>query len=206
MDIQRIKLLVQLKFCCKIFFFLLILSLCEWRIGNAQTELMAWGNITGIRVEGQLMEFETSLMVAGKDWTATNETGRERQSPKYHRDGQTQVVKTEMSGIKFTEEVLDKGLGNAIIDISAEAVKDTLIDGVYFCLTLSGNNYSDVMVKLNGSSKGKPASAYISEGKKSMKFAVKSLIFESAKRKIELNFNNSSTVFFHSPGSSQGCK
>ncbi len=29
----------------------------------AQPEVMAWGNLTGIRVEGQLMEFESNLRV-----------------------------------------------------------------------------------------------------------------------------------------------
>jgi hypothetical protein len=35
----------------------------------AQTEVMAWGNLTGIRVDGQLMEFESSLRLVNPDWT-----------------------------------------------------------------------------------------------------------------------------------------
>jgi hypothetical protein len=37
---------------------------------SAQTEVMAWGNMTGIRVDGELMEFESSFRVVEKDWSA----------------------------------------------------------------------------------------------------------------------------------------
>ena len=49
----------------------------------AQPEMTAWGNITGIRVEGQLMEFETSLQLVGPDWSYTLPTYKERQRPQY---------------------------------------------------------------------------------------------------------------------------
>jgi hypothetical protein len=48
---------------------------------------MAWGNLTGIRVEGQLMEFESSLRVVEKGWQHYNATGKERQRHnRYHID------------------------------------------------------------------------------------------------------------------------
>jgi hypothetical protein len=69
------------------FCFILLSSLLISSRLSAQTEVMAWGNITGIRVEGQLMEFESSLSVIGKEGAVISATGRERQRPKYHRDG-----------------------------------------------------------------------------------------------------------------------
>lgn len=58
---------------------------------------MAWGNLTGIRVDGQLMQFESSLSVVEKGWMNYNATARERQrqrqSPKYDRDDQKQTSK-----------------------------------------------------------------------------------------------------------------
>ncbi len=72
---------------------------------NAQTEVMAWGNITGIRIDGQLMEFESSLRVAGREWTAVNATGKERQRPRYDREGDTQTVTTEVGSVKFLQVV-----------------------------------------------------------------------------------------------------
>lgn len=51
-------------------YFIMIIIACIIIIGpanilkvSAQPEVMAWGNITGIRVEGQLMELESSLRI-----------------------------------------------------------------------------------------------------------------------------------------------
>jgi hypothetical protein len=33
-----------------------------------QTEAEPWGNITGIRIDGQLMAFESNISVVQKDW------------------------------------------------------------------------------------------------------------------------------------------
>lgn len=118
----------------------------------AQTEVMAWGNLTGIRVEGQLMEFETSLNVIGKDWVSVTATGKEKQQPKYHREGETQTVNTELGRIKFVQSVRENETGSAIVDIRSIAQKDTLIEGVYFCIDLPGKYYSDGTIRINGSS------------------------------------------------------
>src|ERR1035437_7514527 len=80
---------------------------------DAQPEVMAWGSITGIRVEGQLMECESSIRMVGKGWSYINATGRERQQPKYHRDDQKQIVKTSIDGVRFTETINDCGKGCA---------------------------------------------------------------------------------------------
>jgi hypothetical protein len=161
----------------------------------AQTEVMAWGNLTGIRVEGQLMEFETTLSVVGKDWVSVTATGKEKQQPKYHREGETQTVNTELGGIKFVQSVRENGTGSAIVDIRSIAQKDTLIEGVYFCIDLPGKYYSDGTVRINGSSKEQAISALCSDGNKLRKFSVKSIALESAKRGLAMTFNTSSDIF-----------
>jgi hypothetical protein len=161
----------------------------------AQTEVMAWGNLTGIRVEGQLMEFETTLSVVGKDWVSVTATGKEKQQPKYHREGETQTVNTELVGIKFVQSVKENGTGSAIVDIRSIAQKDTLIEGVYFCIDLPGKYYSDGTVRINGSSKEQAISALCSDGNKLRKFSVKSMALESTKRGLALTFNTSSDIF-----------
>jgi hypothetical protein len=74
----------------------------------AQTEVMAWGNLTGIRVEGQLMEFETSLKVVGKDRISVTATGKEKQQSAYYREGEIQTVNTELSGPLFVDIFIGK--------------------------------------------------------------------------------------------------
>jgi hypothetical protein len=118
----------------------------------AQPELMAWGNLTGIRTEGQLMEFESSLRVVDRGWTAYSTTGKEKQQPSYHRSGNEQIVTTAIGKIKFTERVKDCGNDCADISVVANAERDTLVEGSFFCIALPGKYFSDADVHLTNSS------------------------------------------------------
>ena len=53
--------------------FLLILSAYFLSIAwaSSQPEVYPWGNISGIRVDGELMELNTTLGFVGADWSAT---------------------------------------------------------------------------------------------------------------------------------------
>lgn len=54
---------------------------------TVHSEVMAWSNITGVRMDGELIDFESSLCV-GIPGGKMEKTGRERQSHvRYHRDG-----------------------------------------------------------------------------------------------------------------------
>jgi len=46
-----------------------------------------------------------------------------KQQPKYHREGETQTVNTELGGIKFVQSVRENGTGSAIVDIRSIAQK-----------------------------------------------------------------------------------
>jgi O-glycosyl hydrolase len=161
----------------------------------AQTEVMAWGNLTGIRVEGQLMDFETSLQVVGKNWSVINATGKEKQSrPSYHRDGITQTVTTDFGGFQFSEIVKENGTGSAIVSVTAKAVKDTIIDGVYFCIDLPEKYYGNATVRLNGSGKRQLLSGLVSSAEKNRKLSTKSIIAESEKRQLSISIDGVSPV------------
>ncbi len=114
-----------------------------------QTELQAWGNITGIRVQGELMGFESSLRVVGTNWSSVNSTGKEQQSPKFSRDslGQ-QVVVTQLGGISFTETVGDAGTGKARVTIRFASARDTSIAGLFFCIRLSKSDYDGGSIRI----------------------------------------------------------
>lgn len=109
----------------------------------SQTELQAWGNITGIRVQGELMGFESSLRVVGNSWSSVTATGKEQQSPKFSRDSLGhQVVITQLGGISFTETVADAGPGIAFVTIRYLSSRDTSITGSFFCIRLSKADYN----------------------------------------------------------------
>jgi hypothetical protein len=165
---------------------------------NAQTEVMAWGNITGIRVEGQLMEFESSFRVVGKDGSVINVTGRERQRPKYHRDGLTQTITTELGGIRFLEVVTDNGAGKASVLVTSTALKDTVIDGAYFCLDIPDRYYSAGTVQfITGKTKGKPIdlAGFPALNEKQQIKSADGVAFSSENRQIEISLNVVSPVF-----------
>lgn len=108
---------------------------------SAQSEVMAWGNITGVRIDGQLFDFESSIVVVGKNRSFVHATGKERQArPQYFRDGDTQTVSTEIDGIRFTQIVTDLSKGKAHVEINMESDTTLNLDGVYFHIQQPINN------------------------------------------------------------------
>ncbi|NMC37824.1 MAG: hypothetical protein GYA41_05830 [Bacteroidales bacterium] len=173
-----------------------VVSVFCYRLG-AQSEVMAWGNLTGIRVDGQLMEFESSLRVVEKGWNSLTATGKERQRPKYDREGDKQTVNTEIRGIKFTEIVEECGKGCALIRVNVSSEKDTIVEGVFLCFDLPGVLYSEANLHFTGGSGiSKISKASISplNNNKPLKVRSKGFIVESAKRKIEVVFGSTASV------------
>jgi hypothetical protein len=74
---------------CLYIFLSLILSAGSYIKALAQPECMAWGNLTGIRVEGQLIEFESSLCLIGSSLMQVTHTAKEQQRPRYRLQGKT---------------------------------------------------------------------------------------------------------------------
>ena len=62
----------------------------------AQPEVMAWGNLTGIRVDGYLFEFNSSMCVAQTGMSSLFRTGREQQDNSYARDGKIETVTVQL--------------------------------------------------------------------------------------------------------------
>ncbi len=116
---------------------------------NAQAELMPYGNLNGIRIKGQLMDFNTSINVVGSSWHKINATAKEHQRPKFRRDGDIQTVNTAIDSLVFTETVEDIGKGKIRMNITCDVRKDTSITGVYLGLQLPKNAYvnSEVSIK-----------------------------------------------------------
>jgi hypothetical protein len=106
----------------------------------AQSEFAPWGNIMGIRQQGQLFDFETSLKVVGKDGN-TASTAKEAQRPHYVRDGNKQIVTTNIDSLFFKETVTDIADGKISVNIQLNIKKDTVLDGVYFCVSLPDKDY-----------------------------------------------------------------
>ncbi|HTI11950.1 MAG TPA: hypothetical protein VL832_25425 [Puia sp.] len=129
----------------KVFVYTILLSaatLAGFRAA-AQAELAPWGNLTGIRVGGQLMEFESRLVLVRKDWTDILFTGKEMQRPKYERKGGDRIVTTALDQLTFIEKVRDSAAGSAIVTVGMEAMGDQVATGVYLSFALSMDIYKN---------------------------------------------------------------
>lgn len=154
------------------FVWLFALVLCGLAMPTmAQTEVMAWSNITGVRVDGELIDFESSLRV-GDVKTYAEPTKKEWQQPQYHRFGDTQEVVTNVRKVKFIQRVTDIEKSRVHISLSAES-DTTMNQAAYFCLTLTPENYKNAKIK-TGSRK---------------------VTITSETRRLELKLNKSMKVF-----------
>ncbi len=114
----------------------------------AQTEVEPWGNITGIRIDGQLMEFESSLRLVGKDWSSIAYTALERQRPRYSRNGDTQTIVTRIDSSNFNEQVEDIGKGMVRVMITVNAKSDTYRSDAFFSIALPDQDYTEGTMQL----------------------------------------------------------
>jgi hypothetical protein len=122
-----------------IFFFLSCLSAsCVL----AQPEMEPWGNMTGIRIDGQLMDFESSIRLSMNDKMLA--TAKEKQNPHYARSGNAQVVSTHLDSLYFVETVEDAGAGIARIKLSWTAHAAIKIEGAFFSLDLPEHRHLEV--------------------------------------------------------------
>lgn len=107
---------------------------------TGQTEVMAWGNLTGIRVEGELMDFETTLVVGG------SHSGRERYTYRYERQGDVRVSTSTIERVTFAERVTDTAQGRC--HVSLQLASDTTLDvPAGFCLHLNAEKYATASIK-----------------------------------------------------------
>ncbi|MEO6723421.1 MAG: hypothetical protein ABIN67_23845 [Ferruginibacter sp.] len=142
----------------------------------AQAEVEPWGNITGIRIDGQLMEFETNLSVIKNNGANVKATGQERQRPKYTRNGNQQIITTAIDNFSFTEIVEDTGVGVANVTIQLTSKGNDTITGVFFRLSLPMQYYSIGNIQLDKSKPIKireaaePSSKFLKQSASSIQF------------------------------------
>ena len=144
---------------------------------RVHTEVMAWSNITGVRMEGELVDFESTLRVGNPDGYM-EATGRERQNNvRYHREGASQIVNIPLHGAHFTQKVTDVDRQTVHLEWTAEA-DETLDEGAYFCITFSGENYTDAAFRIKG----------------------RDISIESPSRKVSLKFDRGIKAFTRPEG------
>lgn len=116
---------------------------------TVHTEVMAWSNITGVRLEGELIDFESTLRV-GTPGGKMEKSGREKQKNiKYLREGKSQTTVTPMHGAEFVQKVTDIDMSTVRLNWKAEA-KENLSEGAYFCMSFGPKYYATAKIHVSG--------------------------------------------------------
>lgn len=120
------------------------------RASRNHPEVMAWGNLNGLRLAGQLLPFQTSVRVVRADWMKFNETAkeRERQRQRYQRNGTQQICAAILDSLFLTQTFTEAPTGRTTIAVECSSRADTSLAGVFFCLELARADYDSGKVQL----------------------------------------------------------
>jgi O-glycosyl hydrolase len=166
-----------------------------------QPETMAWGNLTGIRVDGHLFELNSSMCVAQPDGSVFT-TGREKQTNSYSRNGKIETVTVQMHGKEWAlngkEIVEETGTGAAKVDVQFDSPQEADIAGAWWCLDLPAALFSGGAVQLSGVGKSTPEKVSLAPGLKDqneyLRGTATGLNFTSRREQIEIAFGEPTEV------------
>ncbi len=154
-----------------------------------QAEVEPWGNITGIRKHGQLFDFESAIKIQrGNHFIAT---AKELQRPHYKRNGNEQIVTTNIDSLFIKEIVKDESAGKATVTITLNAHADIKFDNALFCLQLPDKDYGGGRTKLRGARDS--MKHYVRAGQNYDGIA-QGVQFKSAGRHLTIKFEGPETV------------
>ena len=175
---------------------------------SAQPEVMAWGNLTGLRVDGHLLELATSICVAQPEMAGVSCTGRERQQNSYSRNGKTETVTVQMRAprdspgpawtMAATEVVEDTGPATAKVDLEFTSPSEANIGGAFLGIDLPASVFSGGSVQLiepNPPAAERTSLAPGAAGQNEyLRATAKGARFVSRTRQIEVTFNEPTLV------------
>jgi hypothetical protein len=177
----------------------------------AQPEVMAWGNLTGLRVDGHLLELSTSMCVAQPEMAGVSCTGREKQQNSYSRNGKTETVTIQMRparefrepgnpgwAMAATEVVEDTGPATARVDLEFTSPYDADIGGAFLGIELPAPVFSGGSVELVNPDPPTAAQTSLAAGEAEQNEYLRATAtgarFISRTRQIEVTFNEPTQI------------
>lgn len=151
----------------------------------SQAEVEPWGNITGIRKDGQLFEFQSFINV--KKDTIFHSTAKEKQRPHYKRNGDEQIVTTNIDSLFIKETVKDLSAGKIKVTVNLNAHADMDSTSIYYCIVLPPKDYAKSRLRLLGVKD--PLRKFVVAGPNYDDNA-KGVEFKSSTRNLELKFDD----------------
>jgi len=160
----------------------------------AQPEVYPWGNISGIRLDGELMELNSTLGLVGGDWNALRKTAKERAGYYYHREGNTQFTNIRIDSLFYDQSVEELGAGMANVRINYRNEKDTTIIGAFFMLDLPASKYGDASIQLIEPTPGRIAGAIPASISEILRGSAKGLKIKGVTRQLEIRINEGTDI------------
>jgi hypothetical protein len=122
----------------------------------AQSIFTPWGNLHGMRIQGELVEFEAGLRVIQPEWSGFSAAVKYLQRPSYTRSANERTVTSRIAGLSFREVLTDTAPGAATLTVDLTVEEELKMSGVYFCLDLPGHEFADATVQVFESLEGLP--------------------------------------------------
>lgn len=167
----------------------LLLSIISISAAFGQAEVEPWGNITGIRKHGQLFDFESSIRIQKGDHFSS--TGKERQRPHFKRNGDEQIINTNIDSLYITEVVRDESQGKATVTINLNAHADVKFDHVFFVIQLPDKEYGDGSTKLANAD---PSMKHYTRSGQNYDGVAQGAQFKSAASNLKVKFDEPATI------------
>jgi hypothetical protein len=178
-------------------------ALCALMFSNGllfgQAECTGWCSLTGIRVEGQLMEFGTGFRLVKPDGTNYLQNVNEGVRPRINRDGAKLTLTGNFQGMAFTQVVDDTAPGVAALDLQFTPQSDISMAGLYLLLTLPGEYYDGCTVQLIEPKSPGPAEVKLTPAlpagqNQYLRATAGGVRFISPKRTLEVTFSKPTEV------------
>jgi len=173
-------------------------AMCALLAGSemlGQTEVQGWASIRGIRVQGELMPFVTSIRVESAEGRQMAITANERvQDPQFTRQGNKQTHTGTLDlgalgSISFTQVIEDLGPGVARLDLDLTPNADMNVGGVYFAIALPLADYANGSAGLMGTNESIVLTAPPTTAPKVFRAgAAQGLQFRGPRRQLAMEF------------------
>lgn len=177
-----------------LFFILCCLVLHSFNKAHAQTEVEAWGNLKGIRVDGQLINFQSSIDLISNDWSNIYATAKEVQRPRFDRQGNKQIITTRLDSFYIVEQLEDISKAVSKIAIWSTSKKEYKNAGLYFHLKLPVNVFGNGSLLVTGAQQSSLPSYNLTAKQFNETITASALKFNAAQKQLAINFSEVLTV------------
>jgi hypothetical protein len=185
----------------KSFYLFVLLCLVGVATLLAQPEVYPWSNISGIRLDGELMELNSSFCIIGQDWSDVKKTAKEQARYQYQRRGSSQLVNLSLDGFIFSQSVEDLGAGRANVRIQFHTEVDTSIIGTFLALDLPSSKYSVSTLQLVDPARAEGERAIPESPGEILYGAARGMKIEGPARNLEVIFNETTKIIVREGGS-----